>query len=390
MFSGNNKISNRQLKKMLILNMLSISSLIIPYIAVNCAGVQGIFLVLIGAAFALLYAMLMCYFVKQFQTNTYVNYARRTVGALLTGVIGLLHLLKFFLMLSFAAAIFTNVIGQTLLVDTNTKIILAFLLLISGYGALQGIEKRARLSEILFYIILVPITLYLLLGLAKVDWSNLFIDSRILKNSGIPVFGVQNYNLLLGGFFIFLTYSVLEFILFANPYFKNNKDRSMFFSTGEAVFLISLLNILIYVITVGILGTGETGGKLWSAVTIMQIVKFPGGFIQRQDGILLAFWMLSMFSILSSCLYYMARITQDFIQQCMLKRCELYSPINKYLVLLYGILSFGFVISFRDIQTQFLQLGKYLVFIGIPQSIVIPALLICINKIKRRASADEK
>ncbi len=387
MFARNDKISKRQQKRMLVLDVFSLSCLIIPYIAVNSAGAGGIATVLIGTVLAMLYAGILYICARQFidekkKRINFMAYSKQNVGSFFAGVIGVLYLVKLFLLLTFSASLFAQVIGKTLLIETSVNVVIAVLLLVSAYGAMHGIEKRARLTEILYILVMVPLILYLILGIPKIEFTNLTTGA---VNSNFPKTGI-----IWGSLFILLTFCALDGIIFTHFHVKYTEEKRYFTPVFVALTILGVADLLIYLVTVGILGVGEAGSKLWSSVTIMQIIEIPGEFVRRQDKIMLAFWMLSIFNILTYCFFYMVQITKDYIGQCFIKDFEKYSKANKYIVLIYGILAFGLASTMTDIEVQFIQFGKYLLCIGVPQSIIIPLILIGVSKIRRGKIADEK
>lgn len=435
MFSSNDKISNRQLKRMLIFDMFSASCLIIPYLAVRGNGEEGFIPIILGTIMALIYAGIIYLFMKQFNKGeivvdtrqvqgqgeypihqresktigiSYISYAQKTVGSFITGIFSLLYVVKFFVLLVFSINLFTYVIGDTLLTETNPKIILITLLMVAAYGGAQGIEKRARFTELLYYIVLIPIILYLLLGLPRIDISNLVMPAMNENNASHSFFEKGGNNYLWGSYLILLTYSVLETLLFVMPYVTNNlsKNKKIFHYIMQGVLIIGVLNLFIYIVTVGVLGVGETSEKFWSVITIMQIIELPGGFVKRQDGIMIAFWTLSIYTLLSAYMFYLAHITEEYIQLCILnhfpnrkrdKNAIHQTPIHSYTIIVYGILVYFASMLITSIEKEFVNFGRYFAYIGIPQSILIPFIIFIVSLIrypkgqqnKRRASVHE-
>lgn len=428
MFSSNDKISNRQLKRMLIFDMFSASSLIIPYLAVRGKGEEGFIPIILGTILALVYASIIYFFMKQFNKGeivvdtrqvqgqgeypihqresktisvSYISYGKKTVGGIITGIFCLLYVVKFFVLLVFSVNLFAYVIGDTLLADTNPKLILATLLIVAAYGGAQGIEKRARFTELVYYIVLIPIILYLLLGLPRIDISNLVMPAMNESNIGKEFFVKGGNNYLWGSYLILLTYSVLETLLFVLPYVSNNlsKNKKLLHYVMQGVLIIGALNLFIYIVTVGVLGVGETSEKFWSVVSIMQIIELPGGFIKRQDGIMLAFWTLSIYTLLSAYMFYLAHITEEYIQLCILnhfpnrkqdKNAIHQTPIHSYTIIIYAALVYFASMFITSIEKEFVNFGRYFAYIGIPQSILIPLFILIVSMIRFPKSKQEK
>lgn len=436
MFSSNDKISNRQLKRMLVLDIFSVSCLIVPYIAVRSNQEKGFVPVILGTILALLYGGIMFLFMKRFNKGevvvdtrqvqgkgkypfhqrknvtvgiSYISYTKKCMGSIFTGIISILYLIKFFILLVFSINLFAHVIGDTLLADTNSRVILITLLMVVAYGGVQGIEKRARFTEIVYYFVLIPIILYLLLGIPRIDISNLFLPAMNESIVSQDFFVNGGNHFIWGSYLILLTFSVLESLLFVIPYVTKNlsKNKNLFHYIVQAILIIGALNLFIYIITVGILGVGETSEKFWSVITIMQIIELPGGFVKRQDGIMIAFWLLSIFTLLSAYMFYLAHITEEYLQLCILNHCSNQkrkkntinqTPIHACTIIAYGILVYLASKQITSIEDEFVSFGKYFAYIGIPQSILIPLLILIVSEIrfqkgrfhKRREAAHEE
>lgn len=394
MFSNNNGISARQMKRLLVFDMVSISTLIVPYIAVTFAGKNGGAAVIAAAILAGIYGSVLFWLGKNITTTkgsqvsvSYLNYTKNAVGKAAALVFSIFYFIKFLVVIVFLLNLFTNVIGETMLPDTNRKIILATLLFTAAYGASKGIEKRARLSEVLYFIVLIPIFAFLVTGLRKVDLTDL---TPLLSNTGM-----DKGSLLQAGYLVFLTYTALELVLFAIPYLqKNSQWKKMHGYILQGVAIIGVLQLLIYIVTVGILGVSETGDKIWSAVTTMQIVELPGGFIRRQDGIMLAFWLISIFTVLSSYLFYLIHISYDWIRFYILDlfdNSQLHKSMKrKYFVIFYFILIYWIGTSYMDIEAGTRYIGIFIAYIGMPGSLLIPLIILAAMKLKQQADKYDK
>ncbi|GEM_PF-346302 len=364
MFSENEKISLRQLKRLLIFDLFSVSGLIIPRIAVATAGKDGLITIILAVLYAFIYAWILVSLSK-YTGGNYLDYCRRSLGRPLTFLIGILYIVKFFASCVFASRLFGEVINQTLLEDTDPRIIVLLLLIVSAYAASKGFEVRARIAEVLYFIVIIPIFVFLLLGLNKIQLSNL-----------MPLFTESTKDIFIGGYNIFLTFSILELILFSAPLikFKNiKKGKRLLHYIFRAIVVTGILDILLFVVTLGILGRGETQQKLWSMVTVIQIIKLPGSFIQRQDAIILGFWMLSIFSIISAFFYYISLVGKYIFR------------ISKqnYLLIPFILLMFGASVIPIETEQFFNYFEYYMKYIGMPQSIILPAVIVFIGRVKK-------
>lgn len=370
MFSDNEKISLRQLKRLLVFDLFAISSMIIPGIAAAASGRDGILSILLALVFAFLYVWILIALSNGIQ-GTIMEYSGQSAGRIITFSIGVLFIVKLFACCVFAARLFGDIINQTLLEDTDHRIIIIMLLAVSAYAASKGFETRARIAEVLFYIVIIPVLLFLLLGLKDIDWTNL-----------LPLFTEDAGDIVRGGYQVFLTFSMLELLLFTIPLISRSRSAGtgdlrrgsgLFRNIMTALLIVSLLNILFFIVTAGILGVEDTKQKLWSSVTIMQIVKMPGGFVQRQDAFILAIWMLSIFTVISGFFYYMVLTAKHIFRV----------STGNWLLILFVLFVFGASVIPIDTETYFSYFQKYMMYIGMPQSVLLPALIVFLGKCRK-------
>ncbi len=366
MFANNNKISLRQLKRMLVFDLFSVSSIIIPRIAFVSTGRDGGIAIILGTLYALIYAFIILSFAKEIKGD-YLSYSKENVGSLLTAVIGILYIIKLFACCVFASKLFGDLIKVTLLEDTDNRIIILLLLVTSAYCASKGIEARARISEILYLIVLVPILVFLLIGLRNIDVTNL-----------MPILSEDTKTIMYGGYEVFLTFSIIELLLFVVPYIKYRagdakKKRRLSVFVGQAIAIVGVLNLLFFIVSLGILGPGQTKRSLWSMVYMIQVVRIPGGFLQRQDAVILGLWLLSIFTLVSGFLYYIVVISKHILRV----------PKQNYLLIPFILLIFGAASIPMETDEFYDYFSFYMKFIGLPQSILMPLFIVFIGKLKK-------
>ncbi|SHO53592.1 endospore germination permease [Anaerocolumna xylanovorans] len=366
MFSDNDKISLRQFTRLLVFDLFSVSGLIIPNLAAASSGRDGILAICLGTLYAFIYGYLILILCKQ-TGGRYLNYCDDNFGRFVTFFVAIPYIVKLFLCLVFSARIFGQVINQTLLADTDNRIIILFLLMVSAYSASKGMEVRARITEIIYFLVMVPIVLFLLLGIRKVDPANL-----------TPLFTESMKDIGAGSYLILLTFSALEMMIFAVPmihYRKSDikKGKKMYNYAARAITITGILDILMYVVTMGLLGRKETADKLWSAISIFQMVKLPGGLVQRQDAFILSIWLLSIFTLTGALFYYLSYISGHILKL----------SNRNYLLVPLILLVFGVAVIPIDTEQFFYYFRRYMMYIGMPQSLIIPLLVACTGKLKK-------
>ena len=133
------------------------------------------------------------------------------------------------------------------------------------------------------------------------------------------------------------------------------------------------LTIFIYVACIGVLSVEGAGAEHWPTVILMQVIRFPGYFLSRQDGLMLAFWMGSVFILLSGYIFYTDELTKQLFPKKYFK-----GTMILWLILVYGL--FWLIQDYGRFEAVYWRL---MTFAGMPVSLLISAWLLISCKFKR-------
>lgn len=372
MFSNNERISAKQLKKLIVLDLISVTGIILPKIAASLLGKDGSLGIIIATVYALIFTWIMFLISKEIK-ESYLDYINESVGSFFTFIIGLFYCIKILFTCVLIVRLFSEVIKATLLYDTDLPIIILLLLLVSSYMATKGFEVRARVAEIIYLFVLLPVFGLLLFGVKNIERSNL-----------MPLYNSNIEKIVSGSYSVFLIFTLLDLLLFCIPMVRTyntsssgkrkKKARSVYSYVAGAILIVSVFNLLIFITAIGILGSKEVSRNLWSSITTLQIIELPGNAIQRQDGLMIGIWTVSIFTLISGFIYYLTYIGKGIIR--IKNRQYLSIPI---LLIIFGI-------SIIPIETDkmFLYYETYMYYIGIPLSLIIPLLILLIHKLRNK------
>lgn len=371
MYSENHKITLRQLKRLLVFDLFGVISLVVPYIITTNTGYDGIPALIGGAVLVIVYLLILLFFMKNIK-GSYLEFSTKTIGSILTFVVCILYMVKFFASIVMVTRIFTEVIRSTLLEGYTTLAIVFPMLIAAGYLGIKGAEVRARFSEVLYFIVLVPIFLLLLLGLKDVDLANL-----------TPLFTANPLNSVFGGFSYFLIFNALELLLFIKHYIApDHKKRSIYSSifsySIQGLAIVFVFSLLYYVLTVGMVGDNAAASKIWSSVMILQLIKIPWTLLNRQDSLMLGLWLISIFSILSAFLYYLCTMMK-----------KMFRINNKMYIMPLLVVAAAIASAIpMDVEQYYEYYMRYITWIGLPQSFIIPIIIILVDRIRGTVKQD--
>ena len=358
MFSENNQISGRQVFRLLTYDFLGMGTLLLPTMLADTAGRDGIFCILAGILSTFLYLKLLRYLLKGMKTS-YPDFLKQKCGKVCGYVLWGGYFLYFILMASYTAYLFSTLMLNGLVENVSFYLVLMLILLLAFYGMAGGIEGRARVYEILFWFLMIPLFLMLFAACREVKpayWS--------------PVFMADGKEVLSGSYYVLFCYSMVSIVLFLKEYVADRRkcvgaaEKAVWFSGG--VFAV------LYLILIGLFGVEALAQMKFPAVTMMSRVQVTGGFLKRTDAFMFSIWFFTLYAMLNSMVFYSGNLAAKVIRDCggYLEGKKRMLPYIILLLLVYGVT----VLFYRN--QQFLDCVTFLLWkIGTPFVVGVPVLL---------------
>lgn len=358
MFSENNQISGRQVFRLLTYDFLGMGTLLLPTMLADTAGRDGIFCILAGILATFLYLKLLRYLLKGMKTS-YPDFLKQKCGKICGYVLWGGYFLYFILMASYTAYLFSTLMLNGLVENVSFYLVLLLILLLAFYGMAGGIEGRARVYEILFWFLMIPLFLMLFAACREVKpvyWS--------------PIFVADGKEVLSGSYYVLFCYSMVSIVLFLKEYVADRKkcvgaaEKAVWFSGGVFAAM--------YLILIGLFGVEALAQMKFPAVTMMSRVQVTGGFLKRTDAFMFSIWFFTLYAMLNSMVFYSGNLAEKVIRDCggYLEGKKRMLPYLILLLLVYGVT----VLFYRN--QQFLDCVTFLLWkIGTPFVVGVPVLL---------------
>ena len=358
MFSENNQISGRQVFRLLTYDFLGMGTLLLPTMLADTAGRDGISCILAGILSTFLYLKLLRYLLKGMKTS-YPDFLKQKCGKICGYVLWGGYFLYFILMASYTAYLFSTLMLNGLVENISFYLVLLLILLLAFYGMAGGIEGRARVYEILFWFLMIPLFLMLFAACREVKptyWS--------------PVFVADGKEMLSGSYYVLFCYSMASIVLFLKEYVADRRkcvgaaEKAVWFSGGVFTAL--------YLILLGLFGAEALAQMKFPAVTMMSRVQITGGFLKRTDAFMFSIWFFTLYAMLNSMVFYSGNLAEKVIRDCggYLEGKKRMLPYIILLLLVYGVT----VLFYRN--QQFLDCVTFLLWkIGTPFVVGVPVLL---------------
>ncbi len=366
MFSHNGKISVRQVKILLILQMFNTGILLLPRIAGKIAGRDGYVLPIIALLFGLAYVYTVLGLTTQFRGETFVEFAPKIVPKGVAYVLIVFFALKLLVGAGLELRMFGEMISRVMLPKTPLPVILLTMLLTISYLVKSGIEATARMAEILIYFIFVPLAIVLIFIAAKADYKQL-----------TPFFQAGPLQIGKGAFLISLSFMPIEFMLMLTGLMERPEEGKR--ATLVAIVIVSGIEVVVTLLTFVGIGVVESQKQVWPVLTLMQSIQFFGSFVENQEVLMMTCWVFSIFMYVSSGIYILSLIGSRVFK---FKRENIF--VLPTLPIIYAIAMVP-----RNLTQVYTYYRNFQYYVGLWFLLPIPLILLILIKVKKVGDRHE-
>ena len=297
-FAQNESISPRQLYRLYVFNLLGVGTLVLPN---NLAklGKYGFISIALGVFMAWLFMWIVSD-VRERRKTIYdrsfdkTKYAKMLIYDLIIAIYELSQA-------AFLAWIFVKLIRDSLIPDESFTVVLLVIMAVCAYALSGGVECRARVYEVVFFFVLIPLAAMLLFALSDVRLDYLMIKDRVGVDFGIA-------DIFAGAYYVFAASISVFNILFV----RERSVSQIRWSVSKAILTYAGILFLLYVVLLGSFGKYSLSEIEFPAVVLMSDVQIKGSFFKRADALMLSVWFFTLFSVLNMSLYYAVLRCENF------------------------------------------------------------------------------
>lgn len=297
-FAQNESISPRQLYRLYVFNLLGVGTLVLPN---NLAklGKYGFISIALGVFMAWLFMWIVSE-VRERRKTIYdrsfdkTKYAKILIYDLIIASYELSQA-------AFLAWIFVKLIHDSLIPDESFTVVLLVIMAVCAYALSGGVECRARVYEVVFFFVLIPLAAMLLFALSDVRLDYLMIKDRVGVDFGIA-------DIFAGAYYVFAASISVFNILFV----RERTASQIRWSVSKAILTYAGILFLLYAVLLGSFGKYSLSEIEFPAVVLMSDVQIKGSFFKRADALMLSVWFFTLFSVLIMSLYYSVLRCENF------------------------------------------------------------------------------
>ena len=299
-FAQNESISPRQLYRLYVFNLLGVGTLVLPN---NLAklGKYAFISIALGVFMAWLFMWIVSE-VRERGKTIYdrsidkTKYAKMLIYDLIIAIYELSQA-------AFLAWIFVKLIRDSLIPDESFTVVLLVIMAVCTYALSGGVECRARVYEVVFFFVLIPLAAMLLFALSDMRLDYLMIKDRVGVDFGIA-------DIFAGAYYVFAASISVFNILFV----RERTASQIRWSVSKAIFTYAGILFLLYAVLLGNFGKYSLSEIEFPAVVLMSDVQIKGSFFKRADALMLSVWFFTLFSVLNMSLYYAVLRCENFAE----------------------------------------------------------------------------
>ena len=298
MYVDNGKISARQTFRLFVFDFMGIATLLLPPYLSKLCGVDGIWVILIGSILGFVYMFYLKLLMKKMGSDI-MSFLKEKKGCVARRITQFLVGGHCIITAGFLAYVFAKLMMDSLVQEVSYEWIILVIVAMAIYAVKGGIESRARVYEVLFFIILIP---YVAMVLASIR----NFEVRYVEE----LFVTSPENMLKGIYLIFLLITPMFFSLFLVRD-KGTGEGSIIKSVAWALGVTSVILLGSYVLLLGNFGAKSLATMDFPIVTLMSTIQFEGNFLKRMDALMVAVWFFTLFALLNLHLHYATMMCKE-------------------------------------------------------------------------------
>ena len=356
-----NKISNIQIKALIITNVIGVGILSLPSAVALALDNDGWVAIVLGGLITIPFIIIIDRIFKMYPGKNFFQIGREILNPILFNLFLIIILVYSMFLLAYASRTFAEVIKAYILETTPIEVVIITMLLAVSYIARGQIEDIARMALIIYPIIIGFVIFLVVINLPNMDYTNIY-----------PIFDINFKMVSKGVITAFFSYLGYEFLVFALPYTEDSKKTLSYSLRG--IFFVIGIYLIVFLITLSQYGVDQLKREIWPTIAVIKEVDLPGYFLENLDGIVMAVWVMVIFGTLGPFLYSSGFILSNLFKA---KTHEFFILYLLPIIYIIGLLPENIVETNETLSVM-------INYFGVASVIVIPTIIFILGYIKKR------
>ncbi|NLJ78067.1 MAG: endospore germination permease [Tissierellia bacterium] len=358
---GNNRISNEQIKALLITTVIGVGILSLPSDVAAIMRTGGWVAIVIGGILIIPFIIIIDRIFKLYPGKSIFQIGQEVMPPWIFKLILLILLAYMLFILSYGIRVFAEVIKAYLLETTPTEVIIITMLIAVSYIARSNIEAIARMAVMIYPIILGFTIFIILVNLPNTDYTNIY-----------PVFDIDYARLPKGIMGTIFAYAGYELIIFVLPLSEDSNGSLMYNLRG--LFIVMGVYLIMFFITLSRYGVFQLQREIWPSIAVVKEVDLPGFFLENLDGIVMAAWVMVVYGSMGPSLYAAGLILSNILNT---RYHNIFIPFFLPIIYIVALLPSNLVQVYE-------KMGAILNYITAVAIFLIPIIIFASAYIKKR------
>lgn len=356
-----NVISNNQIKNLLVTTIIGVGILSLPSNIAVVLDNDGWIAVLVSGLLIIPFILIIDKLFKMYPNKTIFEIGEEVLGKFIFKIFLIIIAIYATITLAYSIRVFGEVIKAYLLERTPIAVIIITMLLATSYVSRAEIEILGRVATMVYPVLLALFIFLFLINMPKSDYTDI-----------LPLFNADFTKLPRGIMVTIFSYAGYEIIMLAYPLTDNRKDTLKYALRG--LFIVIGIYLAAFFISLSQLGVNQLKRTLWPTIAIAKEVDLPGYFLENLDGIVIALWVLIVYTSVGP-LFYIGGKTLSYIFN-----------IKSHDVFILPLIPIIYLISMipDNIISVYDEMGRILSYFLIASIMAVPAIIFFAALIKRR------
>jgi len=357
----NETISNYQIRNLLITTVIGVGILSLPSQMASIMNNDGWIPIAIGGLLLIPFVMMMDKIFKIYPDKNIYEIGVDIYGKFLHNIFMLVVFMYFVIQEAYVARIFAEVVKAYLLETTPTEVIILTILLVSCYLARCEVQVLGRFATMIYFVLIFLVVFLIIISIPDADITNM-----------LPAFYGDFKKLPSAVIASIFSYAGYEVVFIAYPYSDDKKGIFRFILRG--LFIVTAIYLLIFIITLSLFGIDQMKREIWPTIAIANEVDLPGYFLENLEGIILALWVMVVYSTLGPLLFAASRILSNVLST---KSHDFFAYLLIPIIYIISVLPTNVVQVYEN-------LGKLLDYFTVASLMVVPTILFIGALVKKR------
>lgn len=359
-----NKLSGKQIRALVVSTAVGIGILALPNRIAIANGNDGWIPIILAGLLIIPLIVIIDQIFKLYPDRDFFAIGREVLGKWIFNIYLIIFFIYFVILMSNVVRNLGELIKAFLLEITPVEVLIISFILVTSYIARDNIQVIGRAAYFIYPMILAFVIFLFFVTLPENDFTNV-----------LPLFQSDFSRIPEGIEIAFFSYIGYEILLFAFPYAE--KKESSLKSALSGLAIVIAIYTIIFILTLSQYGVQSLRRQVFPTLSLVKEVDLPGFFIENLDGLVMAFWVIVVFSTMAAFYFASGMVLSNLFNT------------KDHGLFIVPIAPIIYIVSLipRNIAALNETLGKYTNYLGLISIVIMPIIIYIVALIKTRRKA---